>query len=141
MAARPEAAVKDAAWNAAVHGNELSNQLLTATISGFTTAPPELLARYVEPYFECLRTVWDSRSIEIASRIVRGLYPAAQDLGVTMQPAEHSVVRRTDAWLDANPDAPRALRRIVVEQRSHLLRALTAQAAVVPHRPQAAPAH
>ena len=141
MAARPEAAVKDAAWNAAVHGNELSNQLLTATISGFTTAPPELLARYVEPYFECLRTVWDSRSIEIASRIVRGLYPAAQDLGVTMQPAEHSVVRRTDAWLDANPDAPRALRRIVVEQRSHLLRALTAQAAVGPHRPQAAPAH
>ncbi|MDQ0144452.1 aminopeptidase N [Pseudarthrobacter niigatensis] len=141
MAARPEAAVKDAAWNAAVHGNELSNQLLTATISGFTTAPPELLARYVEPYFECLRTVWDSRSIEIASRIVRGLYPAAQDLGVTMQPAEHLVVRRTDAWLDANPDAPRALRRIVVEQRSHLLRALTAQAAVGPHRPQAAPAH
>jgi aminopeptidase N len=132
MAARPETAVKDAAWNAAVHGNELSNQLLTATISGFTTAPPELLAPYVEPYFECLQGVWDGRSIEIASRIVRGLYPAGQDLADGMRPEGHPVVRRTDAWLAANPDAPHALRRIIVEQRSHLLRALTAQAAVVP---------
>ncbi|WP_052260377.1 aminopeptidase N [Pseudarthrobacter phenanthrenivorans] len=135
MATRPEAAVKAAAWSAAVHGNELSNQLLTATISGFTTAPPELLAPYVEPYFECLQSVWDGRSIEIASRIVRGLYPAAQDLADGMRPEGHPVVRRTDTWLAANPDAPHALRRIIVEQRSHLLRALTAQAAVVPHRP------
>nr|WP_217509445.1 aminopeptidase N [Pseudarthrobacter sp. C4D7] len=135
MASRPDADVKAAAWDAAVHGTGLSNQLLTATISGFTTAPPVLLEPYVEPYFGCLRTVWDSRSIEIASRIVRGLYPAAQDLADGGEPKAHPVVRRTDAWLDANQDAPHALRRIIVEQRSHLLRALTAQAAVVPHRP------
>lgn len=132
MASRPDPDVKAAAWDAAVHGTGLSNQLLTATISGFTTAPPVLLEPYVEPYFDCLRTVWDSRSIEIASRIVRGLYPAAQDLADGGEPKDHPVVRRTDAWLDANPDAPHALRRIIVEQRSHLLRALTAQAAVVP---------
>ena len=34
----------------------------------------------MEPYFECLGAVWAERSIEIASRIVRGLYPAGQDL-------------------------------------------------------------
>jgi aminopeptidase N len=132
MASRPDRDVKAAAWDAAVHGTGLSNQLLTATISGFTTAPPALLEPYVEPYFACLRAAWDSRSIEIASRIVRGLYPAAQDLADGGEPKAHPVVRRTDAWLDAHQDAPHALRRIFVEQRSHLLRALTAQAAVGP---------
>ena len=135
MASRPDPAVKAAAWDAAVQGTELSNQLLTATISGFTTAPPALLEPYVEPYFDCLRTLWDTRSIEIASRIVRGLYPAAQDLVPGVRPGDHPVVLRTDDWLAANADAPHALRRIIIEQRSHLLRALTAQAAVVPHRP------
>jgi aminopeptidase N len=131
VAARPDADVKAEAWRAAVHGNDLSNQLLTATISGFMTAPADLLEPYVEPYFECLRAVWDGRSIEIASRIVRGLYPLAQDLADGAEPAEHPVMKRTDHWLASNADAPRALRRIVIEQRSHLLRALTAQAAVV----------
>ncbi|TLM73097.1 aminopeptidase N [Pseudarthrobacter sp. NamB4] len=132
LAARPDPQVKAAAWKAAVQGNELSNQLLTATISGFTTAPAGLLEPYIEPYFACLREVWETRSIEIASRIVRGLYPLAQDLAECTEPADHPVINRTDGWLAANADAPRALRRIIIEQRSHLLRALTAQAAVVP---------
>ncbi len=129
LAARPDPAVKDAAWDAAVHGTSLSNQLLSATIAGFNTAPAALLAGYVEPYFECLERVWSDRSIEIASRIVRGLYPAGQDLDAPgSSPAEHPVIARSDRWLAEHPDAPRALRRIIIEQRSHLLRALTAQA-------------
>jgi aminopeptidase N len=131
LAARPEPGVKAAAWKEAVHGDTLSNQLLSATISGFTMAPAALLEPYVEPYFECLLDVWEGRSIEIASRIVRGLFPLDQDLAEGMAPAEHPVLRRTDEWLAAHGDAPRALRRVIVEQRSHLLRALTAQAAVV----------
>ncbi|UEL30216.1 aminopeptidase N [Pseudarthrobacter sp. L1SW] len=131
IAARPDKDAKAAAWQAAVHRNELSNQLLGATINGFTTSPAELLEPYVEPYFECLRSVWESRSIEVAGRIVRGLYPLAQDLAEGTAPAEHPVIRRTDTWLADNADAPRALRRIIIEQRSHLLRALNAQAAVV----------
>lgn len=133
--------MKAAAWAAAVQGSSLSNQLLTATISGFTTAPAELLEPFVEPYFECLRDVWDGRSIEIASRIVRGLYPAGQDLADGMDPAAHPVLRRTDEWLEANAGAPAALRRIIVEQRDHLLRALTAQAAVVDSPTPLPPAH
>ena len=141
MASRPDPAVKAAAWNAAVEGNELSNQLLTATINGFATAPADLLEPYVEPYFDCLRKTWDTRSIEIAGRIVRGLYPAAQDLAEGTEPAEHRMILRTDRWLEENQDAPHALRRIVVEQRSHLLRALCAQAAVVGSPTLAPPAH
>ncbi len=130
LAARPDPEVKAGAWKAAVHGTELSNQLLSATIAGFSTAAAELLNPYVEPYFECLRGVWENRSIEIASRIVRGLYPSAQDLPAGTLPDQHPVLLRTDQWLLSNAGAPHALRRIIVEQRSHLLRALTAQAAI-----------
>ncbi|MGM9470560.1 aminopeptidase N [Pseudarthrobacter sp. YS3] len=126
-AARPDADVKAAVWEAAVQGTGLSNQILSATIAGFATAPAALLEPYVEPYFACLRDVWDNRSIEISSRIVQGLYPHAQDLSAGMRPEQQPVVLRTDEWLAANADAPAALRRIVVEQRSHLLRELTAQ--------------
>jgi aminopeptidase N len=127
-AARPDADVKAAVWEAAVQGTGLSNQILSATIAGFATAPAALLEPYVEPYFACLRDVWDNRSIEISSRIVQGLYPHAQDLSAGMRPEQQPVVLRTDEWLAANADAPAALRRIVVEQRSHLLRELKAQA-------------
>ncbi len=129
-AAVPEASVKAAAWDSAVNTTGLSNEILSATIAGFATAPGFLLEPYVERYFDCLEQVWAERSIEIAGRIVRGLFPGSQDLGVGMQPAEHPVLVRTDDWLKAHADAPRALRRIVIEQRSHLVRALTAQAAV-----------
>lgn len=128
-AARPDAAVKTAAWDAAVSNTTLSNEILSATIAGFSIAPSGLLDGFTEPYFDCLESVWESRSIEIAGRIVRGLFPSAQDLAPGMAPAEHPVLRRTDDWLANHPAAPRALRRIVLEQRSHLFRALTAQAA------------
>jgi aminopeptidase N len=127
--ARPDASVKAAAWDAAVNTTGLSNEILSATITGFTIAPRDLLEPYIEPYFECLERVWAERSIEIAGRIVRGLYPGAQDLAAGMEPITHPVLVKTDQWLHEHTDAPRALRRIIIEQRSHLLRALTAQAA------------
>ncbi|HKU34443.1 MAG TPA: aminopeptidase N [Paenarthrobacter sp.] len=129
MAARPNADVKASAWKAAVLGSELSNEILTATINGFMTAPAALLEPYIEPYFDNVERVWNDRSIEIAGRIVRGLFPASQDLGDAYAPNSHPVLLRTDLWLREHPDAPRALRRIIVEQRSHLIRALNAQAA------------
>ncbi|HSN37424.1 MAG TPA: aminopeptidase N [Arthrobacter sp.] len=135
LAARPDAAVKEAAWHAAVHGNSLSNELLSATIAGFSTGPAPLLRGFVDRYFDCLEEVWAGRSIEIASRIVRGLYPAGQDLDGG-SPEAHAVIVRTDEWLAGHPAAPRALRRIIIEQRSHLLRALRAQA--LPATPPAA---
>ncbi|MGO4248766.1 aminopeptidase N [Paenarthrobacter sp. RAF54_2] len=127
--ARPAPSVKAAAWDAAVNTTGLSNEILSATITGFTIAPRDLLEPYIEPYFECLERVWAERSIEIAGRIVRGLYPGAQDFSAGMEPITHPVLVKTDRWLHEHADAPRALRRIIIEQRSHLLRALTAQAA------------
>ncbi|WP_410873107.1 aminopeptidase N [Nocardia sp. A7] len=111
LAARPQAQVKAAAWDSALNDTTLTNDHLDATIDGFRAGRHrELIARYDGEYFAALRTVWDRRSIEIARRIVVGLFPAADSLdGV-------------DRWLAANADAPSALRRLVVEQRDHLAR-------------------
>jgi aminopeptidase N len=128
LCARPDPAVKERAWQDAVAGSALSNQLLDATIDGFNEGSPQLLEPFIERYFQSLEQVWDSKSIELADRIVRGLYPGRQDLAGDQDPAGHPVIVRTGEWLRAHPGAPAALRRIVVEQRDHLVRALTAQA-------------
>ena len=115
-----------------MHTDSLSNQLLDATIDGFCQGPHELLSGYVDPYFAEIVRIWSSKSIEIAARLVRGLYPGGEDLAAGQAPTEHPVVVRTDAWLDGNSDAPAALRRIVIEQRDHLVRALRAQQGAAP---------
>jgi aminopeptidase N len=128
-AALPDAAIKKASWEEAVNGDRLSNELLSAVIEGFVLGPHELLGPYEEPYFQAIRDVWATRGIEMSGRIVRGLYPGHQDLGSAPNrvPERHPVVLRTDTWLEVNADAPAALRRIVVEERDHLLRSLRAQ--------------
>jgi aminopeptidase N len=117
LAARPEASVRTAAWRAAWEDSSLSNDHLDATIRGARAGERrDLLADFDDDYFSRIGEVWSSRSIEIAARLVRGLFPAASDTGAV------------DAWLDAHPDAPGSLRRIVVEQRDHLARDLRVRA-------------
>ncbi|MHA7304134.1 aminopeptidase N [Arthrobacter sp. TMN-49] len=127
-AAFPDPEHKDRLWRQVVEGTELSNELLSATIAGFTMSSTASLQPFVEPYFAAIERVWTERSLEIAARIVRGLYPGRQELAAGTQPVDHPVVVRTDAWLEQHTDAPTGLRRIVLEQRDQLLRALRAQA-------------
>nr|WP_240979341.1 aminopeptidase N [Streptomyces sp. HNM0574] len=120
LASRPSAAVKDQAWASVVASDKLSNALVEATISGFAQpGQRELTAPYTERYFAALEEVWRTRSIEIAMAIVRGLYPSLQDDPATLD--------ATDAWLAAHEDAAPALRRLVLESRDDLARALRAQ--------------
>ena len=88
-----------------------------------------LLDGYVEDYFASLTEVWSARSIELASRVVGGLYPGHQDAAPGMAPADHPVVQKSVEWLELHPDAPAALRRIIIEQQDQLLRSLRVQAA------------
>ncbi|MCC3301447.1 aminopeptidase N [Arthrobacter sp. zg-Y895] len=128
-AAFPDPEVKAAAWQAAVKSDSLSNELLSATITGFGLGSHELLDGYVEDYFASLTGVWSARSIELASRVVGGLYPGHQDAAAGMAPADHPVVQKSVEWLELHPDAPGALRRIIIEQQDQLLRSLRVQAA------------
>ncbi|MEU7066360.1 aminopeptidase N [Streptomyces sp. NPDC046161] len=121
LAARPSAAVKDQAWAAVVESDALSNALVEATIAGMQQSSQRaLLAPYTERYFEAIERVWAERSIQIGMDVVKGLYPALQDSAATLE--------ATDAWLAARESAPPALRRLVIESRDDLARALRAQA-------------
>ncbi|GLV97000.1 aminopeptidase N [Streptomyces lavendulae] len=121
LAARPSAAVKDQAWAAVVESDALSNALVEATIDGMQQpSRRELLAPYTDRYFEVIERIWAQRSIQIGIHVVKGLYPMLQDSPAT--------VGATDAWLAAHPEAAPALRRLVLESRDDLARALRAQA-------------
>ncbi|MFG3258035.1 aminopeptidase N [Streptomyces sp. NPDC048172] len=124
LAARPSAAVKAQAWASVVESDTLSNALVEATISGFTQPGRDqraLIAPYAGRYFEVIESIWESRSIEIGMAIVRGLYPALQTTSETLE--------ATDAWLADHESSAPALRRLVLESRDDLARALDAQRA------------
>ncbi|WP_405768141.1 aminopeptidase N [Streptomyces sp. NBC_01538] len=121
LAARPSAAVKAQAWAQVVESDALSNALVEATISGFVQGSQrELLASYTDKYFAVIERTWADRSIQIGMDVVRGLFPSLQDSPETLA--------ATDAWLTDHADAAPALRRLVLESRDDLARALRAQA-------------
>ncbi|MFI0715360.1 aminopeptidase N [Streptomyces inhibens] len=121
LAARPSAEVKAQAWADVVESDALSNALVEATISGFVQlGQRELLAPYAPRYFASIERVWQERSIEIAMDVVRGLFPGWL--------VERSTLDAADNWLDEHAQAAPALRRMVLEERDDLARALRAQA-------------
>ncbi|WP_176603975.1 aminopeptidase N [Streptomyces sp. WAC06273] len=121
LAARPSAAVKAQAWAQVVESDALSNALVEATIAGFAQpSQRELVAPYAEKYFAVIERVWEERSIQIGMDVVRGLFPSLRDSRETLE--------ATDAWLSAHEDAAPALRRLVLEARDDLARALRGQA-------------
>ncbi|MGI4896120.1 MAG: aminopeptidase N [Janthinobacterium lividum] len=119
-AALPTAAAKQAAWAEVVDRAELPNAMQASVIAGFTrTHDSTLLEPFVESYFAALCRVWSERTSEMAQQIVTGLYP----LGLVST----ALVERTDQWLADEADAPAALRRLVLENRDGVARALRAQ--------------
>ncbi|MER6672938.1 aminopeptidase N [Streptomyces sp. NPDC000983] len=120
LAARPQAAVKAQAWARVVESQELSNALVEATIAGFARpSQRELTAPYAQRYFEVIERLWEERSIQIGMVVVQGLFPSLQESEETLE--------ATDAWLAAHGSAAPALRRLVLEARDDLARALRGQ--------------
>jgi aminopeptidase N len=120
-AARPTPEAKEEAWAVAAEGTGLPNAVVEETALGFTRpgTPPELLRPFVERYHALLDTIEQRGSHAVIETIVFGFYP---------RPLADAALRdRTQAWLDANPQAPAALRRLVVENRDPVVRALAAQ--------------
>lgn len=121
-AAIPTAEAKAEAWAAAVEGDGLPNAIVEATGLGFTRAgtPAELLRPYVERYHAVLDTLPERKgSHALVESVVQVFYPRPL--------ADRELHDATQAWLDAHRDAPAALRRLVVENRDPVARALAAQ--------------
>ena len=127
-AALPTAAAKAWAWSSVVDRSDLPNRTQDSIIGGRASAigmgfvqagQRDLLVPYVDRYFAALSDVWRTRTLEIARTIVSGLYPR-----LFVAP---DTVAATDAYL-ASPDVPPSLRRLLVEGRDDVVRALAAQA-------------
>ncbi|WP_136056623.1 aminopeptidase N [Microbacterium sp. K24] len=121
LASRPDAAVRRAAWENAWSDTSLSNDHLDAEIAGFRAGGRrDLIAEFDAEYFTRIGDVWSTRSIELAKRLVLGLFPSSDSLDLV------------DSWLAENTEAPAALRRLVIEQRDHLERSLRVRAITRP---------
>jgi aminopeptidase N len=129
LAARPTAEAKAAAWASVIDRSDLPNRTQERIIGGVRRNPAgvgmvqsdqlDLLAPYIDRYFDVIVDVWATRTTEIARTIAGGLYPRYFVSADTLN--------RTDALL-AREDVPTGLRRLLGELRADVARALAAQA-------------
>lgn len=120
-AARPTPYAKTQAWNLVLEANKLPTAVQAAVINGFMQHDQaDLLAPYASKYFDVIESAWHAHGRRSAQQIVLGLYPAFQDAAEIME--------MTDGWLDTT-SVPPVLRRLVLECRDGVARALRAQSA------------
>ena len=118
-AAIPEPEAKEAAWQAIISGT-LPNATFRATLTGFADPDQEeLLAPFATRYFEVVGDVWRDWGSDMAQWFTSNAYPLTQI-------SEHTVAL-TDAYIAEN-DPPAALRRLLLESRDGIQRALRCQA-------------
>jgi aminopeptidase N len=118
-AARPQLAVKEAAWQQVIEDDTLANITTRAIVTGFVQpGQAALLAPFTAKYFDVIAAVWERRSSEVAQTVVIGLYPSWEISEAGLDAA--------DAFLAG--DVPPALRRLVIEGRAGVERALRARA-------------
>jgi aminopeptidase N len=118
-AARPTAAAKAEAWHLVVEQDELPNADQSAVVAGFHHfSQRALLEPYIDKYFAAIGEIYQTRSAEMAQHIITGLYPYSA--------TNQTTVDRTDAYLREEQPGP-ALRRMLLEARDGLARALRAQ--------------
>jgi len=120
IAALPDPIIKAETWKSLIN-DELSTSKRAALQSGFMRArQSEILAVYVDPYFEALLQMWSNSSFDVASSNVESLYPRFVISQETLD--------KTDTWLNGTgAGAPEVLRRLVSEGRDSLARALRIQ--------------
>ncbi|WP_462418508.1 aminopeptidase N [Kytococcus sp. Marseille-QA3725] len=105
------------AWERLLTPLSMTNDHVSATIAGVRQPlRSDELAWLPAEYFARLEEIWGQHGMEIAERIVPGMYPG----GAESVPA-------SETWLQEHPEAPAALRRIVVDQLDGLRRSLRAQ--------------
>ena len=118
-AARPQLAVKEAAWQQVIEDDTLANITARSIIGGFAPAGQSaLLQPFTARYFAAILAVWERRSSEVAQTVVIGLYPSWD--------ISDEALAAADAFLDG--ELPSALRRLVIEGRAGTERSLKARA-------------
>jgi aminopeptidase N len=117
-AAIPDPAAKEAAWQRIVAGT-LPNAVFRAELDGFVDYDhPELMAPYQRRYFEVVGDIWRDWSSDMAQWFVANAYPMSDT---------PEVIEATDELIERTSPPP-ALRRLLIEGRDGVERALRCQA-------------
>ncbi|MGH3562806.1 MAG: ERAP1-like C-terminal domain-containing protein, partial [Mycobacterium sp.] len=118
-AARPQPAVKEAAWQQVIEDDTLANITGRSIIAGIVQpGQGELLGPFTQRYFAATPGVWERRSSEVAQTVVIGLYPTWD--------ISQGGLDAADAFL-ADPEVPPPLRRLVLEGRAGIERSVKAR--------------
>ena len=113
---RPRREAKEAVLARLLEDRTLGNDHVDALVAAFgVDAHRGLTAPLTTRYLAALEGIWSTRSQEIATRLVTGLFPAAGDAD------DLQAVRR---WLADHEQAPPALRRLVLKSYDDLDRAV-----------------
>jgi aminopeptidase N len=118
-AAIPTAEAKRAAWQA-LTGGELTIATFRATLAGFVDLDQsQLIEPYRKAYFAVVGEAWRDWSSAMAQDFVSGAYLVCALSQETVQATDEYIVRT---------EPPAALRRLLIEGRDDVLRALRCQA-------------
>ncbi len=122
-AALPDADALEEAW-ALITGPGAVNDRLSAAFAGLamSTRTGESV---VPRALDALESFWNSRTIGLGIRYVRGALLGGVDLEDEASRTDR--VDRVDAWLAAHPDAPAPLARLLVEHADDARRSLRVQ--------------
>jgi aminopeptidase N len=117
-AARPLTSAKQDAWKRLTEDPSLSHTRARQLWAGFAQLDQEeVLAPFADRFFGVLDQIWAERSLEWAIEFTTNTFPHVS--------ASPQLLERVDEELDR--DLPRPLRRVLLEQRDTLVRALAAR--------------
>jgi aminopeptidase N len=121
-ASMPSKDAKLKAFNSITTDN-LSNTIHSYTCLGFNeNIHHDVLADFVDPYFDSMLKVWETKGYEIAETTATLLFPTWVITPETLAKTEH--------WLNVTgKDAAHSLRRAITEGRDAMARALKARSA------------
>jgi aminopeptidase N len=119
-AAMPSLDAKQKAWEQVINNENLTNSELHSILAGISYMDhEEVLRNFVDKYFDSVSSLWNARTHEIGQSLVTGLFPSTN--------INLDVIKKCDEFLQKNKELAVGARRIIIEQRDSLARALKAQ--------------
>jgi aminopeptidase N len=119
-AAMPSLDAKQKAWEQVINNENLTNSELHSILAGISYMDhEEVLRNFIDKYFDSVSSLWNARTHEIGQSLVTGLFPSTN--------INLDVIKKCDEFLQKNKELAVGARRIIIEQRDSLARALKAQ--------------
>ncbi len=113
---------KQIAWDLVTTNTSMPNSEIHSALAGLSYVDhAEIMKNFIDAYFDSVKELWNARTHEIGQSLVTGLFPSSN--------ISQEVIEKSDKFLSLNKELAVGARRIIVEQRDAISRALKAQLA------------